>query len=220
MPVDWNSLDYRVRRQPSVKGYVKALQVAYDLPNQIQVPFPDEDIADAGNFPQNIQEHFWIRSDTVESGAPWMSVGVLSNGNFFYFRGDKENRSTELYVTPSFRSLVDFGLGEKYEIEYPGGSRTPNFPGEIPSKKIPIEYPYMAWISGTLDPEAPVISEWERRISEGKLVCFACAKEFIFKKAGDTMCGKCSEVNALRLAEAREIEAQRAKARAAAAAKA
>ena len=216
MPVDWNSLDYRIRRQPSVKKYEALLQEAYALPNQIQVPFPGEDIADVGNFPKNIQEHFWIREDTAESGDPWMVVGQLSNGNYFFFEGNKAEKSTEIYVTPTFKSLIDFALRDRFKVEYSGGSPTPTFPGEFPVKSTPLGKPYMAWISGTLDPEEAVLTPWERRLAKGLLPCFACTKDFRWKEPGEMMCSGCTDLNRTFLAEARKKEEERQKLRAAA----
>lgn len=213
-PTDWNSLDYRVRRQLAVQKYEHKLLEAYQLPNQLQDPIPDEDIADLGDFPANIQEHFWIREDTVDSGEPWMSVGQLTNENYFYFRGSKEERSTEICVTPSFKKVIDYALRDRYKFEYSGGSSKPSFPGELPQKRTLMESPYRAWISGTHDPDEPILSPWEIRLSKGLLPCFACSKDFRWREPGEYMCSTCSDVNKGFVEQARKKEEERQKQRA------
>ncbi len=217
MENDWNFPDSRIRKNRKVAKYEKAFQEAYKIENTLQVPFPNEDIVDASEFPKNIKEHFWIRSDTIESGTPWMAVGELTDKNYFYYRADKEKNEAELYVTPNYRSLIEFGLRDRYKIEYKDGGDKPSFLEELP-RYILMERPYMPYISGTEDPEDAKLTEWDIRLREGKLLCFACNKEFLFRAPGEYLCLPCNLINQDALKKAAEIELQRQKARAAAAA--
>ena len=81
----------------------------------------DED-ADAGNFPQNIQEHFWIRLGDFQ-GRPWISTGVLTNGNYFYYVGNSGSVGFEmggsmcLRVAKSWATIVEAAMTEsEYQI--------------------------------------------------------------------------------------------------------
>jgi hypothetical protein len=48
-------------------------------------------------FPNNIQEHFWIQpgEPTVK---PWISLGQLNNGLYFYFTAFSTNKDGRFYV--------------------------------------------------------------------------------------------------------------------------
>jgi len=63
--------------------------------------FMTESDADLGTypdtFPNNIQEHFWIQpgEPTVK---PWISLGQLNNGLYFYFTAFSTNKDGRFYV--------------------------------------------------------------------------------------------------------------------------
>jgi hypothetical protein len=63
--------------------------------------FITESDADLGTypdtFPNNIQEHFWIQpgEPTVK---PWISLGQLTNGLYFYFTAFSTNKDGRFYV--------------------------------------------------------------------------------------------------------------------------
>ena len=63
--------------------------------------FMTESDADLGTypdtFPNNIQEHFWIQpgEPTVK---PWISLGQLANGLYFYFTAFSTNKDGRFYV--------------------------------------------------------------------------------------------------------------------------
>ena len=63
--------------------------------------FMTESDADLGTypdtFPNNIQEHFWIQpgEPTVK---PWISLGKLTNGLYFYFTAFSTNKDGRFYV--------------------------------------------------------------------------------------------------------------------------
>ena len=63
--------------------------------------FMTESDADLGTypdtFPNNIQEHFWIQpgEPTVK---PWISLGQLNNGHYFYFTAFSTNKDGRFYV--------------------------------------------------------------------------------------------------------------------------
>ncbi len=143
-----------------------------------------------------------------------MSLGILTNKTYFFFRGDKEKNSSELYITANFRSLIDFALRDRYYQEYSGGSPTPTYTGEFPIKRFLVESPYNAYIAGTEDPDKPQLSEWEKRFRKGCLVCFACGKDYLFRGPGETMCLSCTAQNEEALKRAAELEMARQKQRA------
>lgn len=66
--------------------------------------------ADAGDFPKNIQEHFWIAP-----GDSWLSCGILDNGNYFFFTCEEQGMS--LWVSSSWQSIVDHAMSRAdYEL--------------------------------------------------------------------------------------------------------
>ena len=73
--------------------------------------------APAGDFPHNIQEHFWIRLGEND-GDSWISCGVLTNGNYFLFTGSCDYTGFDcqggmnLWVSSSWQNIVDHGMGE------------------------------------------------------------------------------------------------------------
>lgn len=78
--------------------------------------------ADAGDFPKNIQEHFWIRPGQNE-GDSWLSCGVLSNGNYFFYTGGCDytgfgcQGGMNLWVSSEWQNIVDHAMSQsEYEL--------------------------------------------------------------------------------------------------------
>lgn len=71
--------------------------------------------ADAGDFPNNITEHFWIRPGEND-GDYWMSCGVLTNGNYFFYTGGCDftgfdcQGGMSLWVASSWEIIVDHAM--------------------------------------------------------------------------------------------------------------
>lgn len=77
----------------------------------------EEQEADAGNFPKNIQEHFWIRGGENE-GDDWISCGRLTNGAFFFYTGGCDYTGFDcqgfmsLWVSNSWENIVEHAMSE------------------------------------------------------------------------------------------------------------
>jgi hypothetical protein len=78
--------------------------------------------ADAGDFPKNIQEHFWVRVGEND-GDSWLSVGLLTNGNYFFYEGGCDytgfdcSGGMSLWVSKSWENIVDHAFTEEvYEL--------------------------------------------------------------------------------------------------------
>jgi hypothetical protein len=75
-------------------------------------------VADAGDFPKNIQEHFWVRVGEND-GDSWLSVGQLTNGNYFFYEGGCDytgfdcSGGMSLWVSKSWENIVDHAFTEE-----------------------------------------------------------------------------------------------------------
>ena len=97
------------RKMPSESMDLNAIEVPYMYIHEqfgysvqsIYRRFMTESDADLGTypdtFPNNIQEHFWIQpgEPTVK---PWISLGQLTNGLYFYFTAFSTNKDGRFYV--------------------------------------------------------------------------------------------------------------------------
>ncbi len=97
------------RKMPSESMDLNAIEVPYMYIHEqfgysvqsIYRRFMTESDADLGTypdtFPNNIQEHFWIQAGepTVK---PWISLGQLNNGLYFYFTAFSTNKDGRFYV--------------------------------------------------------------------------------------------------------------------------
>ncbi len=78
----------------------------------------EEEEADAGDFPHNIAEHFWIR-EGCHDGDEWMACGLLTNGNYFFYTGGCDYTGfdcqgfMQLWVSESWKNIVDHAMTEK-----------------------------------------------------------------------------------------------------------
>ena len=89
--------------------------MAYRL-DDIRRPIPvEQEQADAGDFPKNIQEHFWIRPGENDGDA-WMACGVLTNGNYFFYTGSCDytgfdcQGSMRLWISKLWQNIVDHAM--------------------------------------------------------------------------------------------------------------
>lgn len=78
--------------------------------------------ADPGDFPKNIQEHFWVRVGEND-GDSWLSAGQLTNGAYFYYSGGCDYTGFDcqggmnLWVSKSWKNIVDHAMTEEeYEL--------------------------------------------------------------------------------------------------------
>ena len=97
------------RKMPSESMDLNTIEVPYMYIHEqfgysvqsIYRRFMTESDADLGTypdtFPNNIQEHFWIQpgEPTVK---PWISLGQLTNGLYFYFTAFSTNKDGRFYV--------------------------------------------------------------------------------------------------------------------------
>ena len=83
----------------------------------------DEELADAGDFPKNIAEHFWV-SEGNNDTAPWHSIGVLTNGNYFYYTASCDYTGFDcqgemrLFVSSSYANLIEHALDQEVYRKY------------------------------------------------------------------------------------------------------
>ncbi len=83
----------------------------------------NEDPVEAGDFPNNIKEHFWSHEGTSDEET-WSSCGQLENGAYFFFTanccytGFDVSGSMSLYVSPSWHTIVNFCMDEDTYNQY------------------------------------------------------------------------------------------------------
>ena len=81
---------------------------------------PDEDV---GNFPNNIEEYYWIY-EGVNEEENWRCLCKLNNGNYAFFTagccytGFDVSGSTDVYVSKSPFILINYAMTEKDYILY------------------------------------------------------------------------------------------------------
>jgi hypothetical protein len=103
-------------------GYVNdEWQEHYSLENILRPIVLEKDSAAAGDFPNNIQEFFWVRGGEND-GDSWLSCGQLTNGNYFFYSGSCDYTGFDcqggmsLWVSKSWKNIVDHAMGEgEYE---------------------------------------------------------------------------------------------------------
>ena len=78
-------------------------------------PIPGVAALDAGTFPNNISEYYWI-NDGKNDEHPWYVLGRLNNGAYFYFiascnfSGFECEGQMALYLAPNLQTLYDNGM--------------------------------------------------------------------------------------------------------------
>ncbi len=82
-----------------------------------------EETPDVGNFPHNIKEYYWIHEGSNDC-EDWSACGTLTNGLYFFFVANCDytgfdcQGEMKLYVSKSFETLCEHGMGEKYYSVY------------------------------------------------------------------------------------------------------
>ncbi len=85
-------------------------------------PF-DKDTVEAGDFPNNIKEHFWSYEGTNDEEC-WSSCGQLENGAYFFFTahccytGFDVMGYMNLYLSNSWSNIVNYCMDEKIYKQY------------------------------------------------------------------------------------------------------
>lgn len=73
--------------------------------------------ADVGDFPRNIQEHFFVRAGEND-GDSWLAAGQLTNGAYFFYEGGCDYTGFDcqggmsLWVSKSWKNIVDHAMVE------------------------------------------------------------------------------------------------------------
>lgn len=86
-------------------------EILVDICMETEVPEP-------GDFPHNIQEHYWIRPGEND-GDDWISFGKLTNGSYFLYTGGCDytgfdcQGGMKLWVTKDHKMIIDHAMDEK-----------------------------------------------------------------------------------------------------------
>lgn len=77
----------------------------------------DKKPADPGDFPHNIEEHYWIRPGANDTDD-WISMGKLKNGSYFLYTASCDYTGFDcqggmcLWVSSSWESIIDHAMDE------------------------------------------------------------------------------------------------------------
>lgn len=83
----------------------------------------DTDVADAGDFPRNIAEYYWIQAGERDEES-WYAVGKLNNGFYFFYEaacdytGFECQGTMDLLVSKSYANLMTYGMPEAAYRQY------------------------------------------------------------------------------------------------------
>lgn len=138
--------------------------------------------ADVGDFPRNIQEHFWIRGGERD-GDSWLSCGVLSNGNYFFYTGGCDYTGFDcqggmnLWVSTSWQTIVDHAMSRSdYELYVEQTAVPPvTAAGEEPWPTLTAEQFWAAQRANSrcYDCRALGVTH-DHPYMEGKMICSTC----------------------------------------------
>ena len=98
-------------------GYIGQEYCTYDLHDILRSILVEADQADAGDFPHNIQEHFFVQCGERD-GDNWISCGLLTNGNYFFYTGGCDYTGFDcqggmsLWVSNSWKNIVDNAMSQ------------------------------------------------------------------------------------------------------------
>ena len=105
-------------------SYIGQDEYGYALADILR-PIPvetEQATTDAGDFPRNIQEHFWIYPGENDRDS-WLSCGILDNGNYFFYTGGCDYTGFDcqggmsLWVSSSWQTIVDHAMtSADYEL--------------------------------------------------------------------------------------------------------
>lgn len=115
----------------------KACYYEYDI-NDFSKGLLDEEKCDAGNFPKNIVEFYWLHEGHNDE-EPWYCLCKLDNGNYAYYTawcdytGFDCQGGMELIVSKDLNRLFNQGLGKKERELYMKDKA-------IPQRKVIVTY--------------------------------------------------------------------------------
>lgn len=75
----------------------------------------EAEAADAGDFPKNIKDFFWVRGGERD-GDSWLAAGQLTNDNYFFYTGGCDYTGFDcqggmnLWVSKSWKNIVDHAM--------------------------------------------------------------------------------------------------------------
>ena len=82
----------------------------------------EEELADSGNFPNNISYLYWVR-EGENDGDEWIALGDLENGAFFFYTGSCDYTGFDcqggmnLWVSKKFENIIDHAMSEaEYQL--------------------------------------------------------------------------------------------------------
>lgn len=93
--------------------------------------------AEAGDFPANIREHFWVRGGERD-GDSWMACGQLTSGVFFFFAGGCDYTGFDcqggmsLWISNSWKNIVEHAMSRTDYDLYSSQTEVPPAEGEVP----------------------------------------------------------------------------------------
>ena len=87
------------------------LRRAGNMPKVHMGVYPD-------TFPNTIGEYYWVQKG-VPGVSPWMALGVLTNGLYFYYTAFTNSKSTfiknghmNLWVSMRYSDLIHYGMDQ------------------------------------------------------------------------------------------------------------
>ena len=130
------AIDTRMRKMPAESMDLNTMRMPYMYIHEqfgysvqsIYRRFMTQSDADLGTypdtFPNNIQEHFWIQPGEA-TVKPWISLGQLTNGLYFYFTGFSSNKDGCFYVN-TVKEEVPVPKAEPVKVVSPSKAIFPN----------------------------------------------------------------------------------------------
>jgi hypothetical protein len=110
---------------------------SYTLKDIRRFIITETEMADAGDFPKNITEHYWIRPGEND-GDSWIACGLLNNGSYFFYTGSCDftgfdcQGGMSLWVSQSWANIVDHAMSRANYQLYLEQTEVPPAEGEEP----------------------------------------------------------------------------------------
>jgi len=100
----------------------------FDLDNysikNIQHPIVSENqMYDAGNFPDNIEKYYWVYPGKNDE-KPWYALMRLTNGNYALYKATCDYTGfdcqgyMELFVSPCYESIILYAMTDRVYAKY------------------------------------------------------------------------------------------------------
>lgn len=123
--------NYTIRKMTITQQILDTMGYPYDFIKSGEYPLEEilqdicieKEIPDPGNFPDNIQEHYWIHSGEND-GDDWMAVGKLTNGSYFLYTGGCDYTGFDcqggmrLWVNPAWERIIDYAMSNSIYKSY------------------------------------------------------------------------------------------------------